>query len=83
MYGITFEVSVIVSSVRPWNAWSKQTIASRPVAMRAILTAFSTASAPEFCSSAFFANAPGCSSQMRRQTSMYGSYIETEKHWWR
>jgi hypothetical protein len=41
--------------VRPWKALSKTTTAGRPVASRAILTAFSTASAPEltridFCS---------------------------------
>ena len=35
-----------MSSVRPWNALSKTTTAGRPVAARAILTAFSTASAP-------------------------------------
>ena len=55
MYGFTFAVIVIVSRVRPWNALSKTTTAGRPVAERAILTAFSTASAPElrrsdFCS---------------------------------
>ncbi len=37
---------VIVSSVRPWKALSKTTTAGRPVAVRAILTAFSIASAP-------------------------------------
>ena len=41
------QVSVIVISVRPWKPRSKLTIAGRPVAARAILTAFSTASAPE------------------------------------
>ncbi len=43
----------IVSSVRPWNARSKTTTALRPVAARATLTAFSTASAPELTSSDF------------------------------
>jgi len=36
----------MVMKVRPWNAPEKQTTALRPVATRAILTAFSTASAP-------------------------------------
>ena len=31
LYGITFAVSDIASSVRPWNAWSNVTIAVRPV----------------------------------------------------
>ena len=48
MYGITLPVSVIPISVRPWKPWSKATTALRPVAYRAILTTFSTASAPEF-----------------------------------
>ena len=34
--------------MRPWKALSKTTTAGRPVATRAILTAFSTASAPVF-----------------------------------
>ena len=45
---------VIASSVRPWKALSKTITAGRPVATRAILTAFSTASAPEFSSSDFW-----------------------------
>ncbi len=84
MYGFTFAVIVIVSSVRPWNALSKTTTAGRPVAERAILTAFSFASAPEltridFCCSP----AHGDSSARRRQTSTYGSYTPTMKHWCR
>ena len=43
------------SSVRPWNAWSNATTAERPVALRAIFTAFSTASAPEFANIVFAA----------------------------
>jgi hypothetical protein len=39
-------VIVIVISVRPWNAFSKTTTPGLPVAVRATLTAFSTASAP-------------------------------------
>ena len=53
MYGTTFAVIAIVRLVRPWNAWSKTITAGRPVAVRAILTAFSTASAPEFRSRDF------------------------------
>ena len=48
MYGTTFDVIVIAGSVRPWKALSKTITAGRPVATRAILTAFSTASAPRF-----------------------------------
>src|SRR6476619_3797488 len=74
LYGFTFAVIVIVSSVRPWKALSKTTTAGRPVAQRAILTAFSTASAPEltridFCSSP----AQGESSASRLHTATYGS----------
>ena len=42
-----------MSSVRPWNAPSKQMTACRPVAAFANLTAFSTASAPELNSATF------------------------------
>ena len=77
-------VSDIVSSVRPWNARSNATTAGRPVAARAILTAFSTASAPEFTSTLLYAEpGPGYSSASRRQTSTYGSYMPTMKHWCR
>ncbi len=50
---------LMVSSVRPWKAWSKTTTASRPVAARAIFTAFSSASAPLLTSIVFFAKRPG------------------------
>ena len=40
------DVSVSASSVRPWKPGSNAITAPRPVARRAILTAFSTASAP-------------------------------------
>ena len=36
--------------MRPWKPWPKTTTPGRPVAARAILTAFSTASAPELTS---------------------------------
>ena len=67
---MTFAVSDIASSVRPWNAWSKQTTAWRPVACRAILTAFSTASAPEFANNVFFGPSPGASAFSRSASSM-------------
>ena len=62
MYGRTLLVIVIVRSVRPWKALSKTTTAGRPVAARAILTAFSIASAPELTSSDFC-----CSPRARRE----------------
>src|SRR5918999_2739619 len=84
LYGLTLLVIVIASSVRPWNAYSKTTTAGRPVAARAILTAFSTASAPELTSAERCSPAPhGESSARRRQTSTYGSYVPTIAHWWR
>src|SRR5207248_10497918 len=83
LYGTTFEVSAIVRFVRPWNAWSKAITAGRPVATRAIFTAFSTASAPELTSSDLASAVPGHVSASSRQTSTYGSYIPTMKHWWR
>ena len=46
MYGCSLDVSVIASSVRPWNAPSKPITAWRFVYERANLTAFSIASAP-------------------------------------
>jgi len=74
LYGFTLLVIVIASSVRPWNALSNATTAGRPVAQRAIFTAFSTASAPEFtrierCSPPLH----GESYASLRQTSTYGS----------
>ena len=45
-----FAVIAMVRLVRPWYPWSNTTTASRPVCARAIFTAFSTASAPEFSS---------------------------------
>ena len=45
---MTLAVIVMASSVLPWNAWSNTTTPDRPVKYREILTAFSTASAPEF-----------------------------------
>ncbi len=59
----------IVSSERPWNAWSNTTTADRPVWARAILTAFSTASAPVVNSAVRLACSPGVSSLSACATS--------------
>ena len=67
---MTFAVSVMAISVRPWNAWSNATIALRPVALRAIFTAFSTASAPEFANIVFFGPSSGVSAFSRSASSM-------------
>ena len=64
-----FAVIAIVRLVRPWYAWSKTPTASRPVATRAIFTAFSTASAPELNSALFLAWSPGVSSARASHTS--------------
>ena len=62
---------VIVRSVRPWNAFSKTITAGRPVAARAILTAFSIASAPELTRIERCSLVPhGESSARRRHTSI-------------
>ncbi len=47
--------------VRPWKPPPKAMTAERPVAMRAILTAFSTASAPVVTKMVFFGKLPGTS----------------------
>jgi hypothetical protein len=52
-------VSAIVRFVRPWYAWSNTTTAGRPVACRAIFTAFSTASDPVLNSADRFSWSPG------------------------
>ncbi len=69
LYGITLAVMAIVRFVRPWYPWSKTTTASRPVAWRAILTAFSTASAPELSSTLRLSWSPGVSRASASQTS--------------
>ena len=47
--------------VRPWKPPEKAMTAARPVAARAILTAFSTASAPVDISTVLFGPLPGAS----------------------
>ena len=66
--------------MRPWNAWSKATIALRPVALRAIFTAFSTASAPELANIVLAGPSIGTSALSRSASSMYGSFAVTWKH---
>ena len=61
-------------SVRPWNAPSKAITAGRPVAWRAILTAFSTASAPELKNAALFGPEIGLRAVIRSASSTYDSY---------
>ena len=67
-------VIAIVRLVRPWYAWSSTSTASRPVARRAIFTAFSTASAPEFTSTERFSWSPGVSRASASHTATYSSY---------
>ena len=71
LYGCTFDVIVIASIVRPWNAASNAITACRPVARRAILTAFSTASAPELKKAARVGPENGASSPSRSASSTY------------
>lgn len=77
-----FAVNAMVRLVRPWYAWSKTTTAGRPVAWRAILTAFSTASAPELNNAERFSKPPGVSSLSCSQTATYDSYGATMKQVW-
>jgi len=62
-------VSDIARRVRPWKAWSNVTTAGRPVACRAILIAFSTASAPEFANIVRFSKSPGARAFSRSASS--------------
>ncbi len=56
--------------VRPWKAPPKATTAERPVAMRAILTAFSQASAPVVTNTVFFGKSPGTAAFRRSARRM-------------
>jgi hypothetical protein len=79
LYGIILPVSVMVSSVRPWKPPLKEMTADRPVAVRAIFTAFSMASAPVVNSTLFAAPLNGAISLSRSASSIYGSYAMTWK----
>ena len=63
----------MVRRVRPWKPSSKASTAGRPVAARAILTAFSIASAPEFRNSVFLGKSPGTSAFSRSARRTYDS----------
>ena len=67
---MTFAVSDMPINVLPWNAWSNATTAERPVAFRAILTAFSTASAPELANIVFTGPSIGTRAFSRSASSM-------------
>jgi len=59
LYGTTLPVSDMPMNVRPWNAPVSAITPGRPVCARAILMAFSTASAPVVKNAVFLACAPG------------------------
>jgi hypothetical protein len=61
---------------------SSTTTACRPVAARAIFTAFSTASEPELNRTVVFGCSPGVIALSRSQTATYGSYGATMKQVW-
>jgi hypothetical protein len=63
-------VSVIASSVRPWNAPSKAITAGRFVYSLANLTAFSTASVPALKNAALAGPRNGARSTSRSASSM-------------
>ena len=67
---MTLPVNPSVSSVRPWNPPEKAITAERLVWMRAIFTAFSTASAPEFKNSVFLGKSPGAAALSRSAKRM-------------
>ncbi len=67
----------MVRFVRPWKLLVKHTIPGRPVAQRAILTAFSTASAPELTKKLRLGESPGAFSFSFAASSMYDSQAKT------
>ncbi len=69
MYGCTLEVNETAISVRPWKAPLKAITPLRPVARRAILTAFSTASAPELKKAALAGPENGATASSRSAAS--------------
>ena len=66
-------VSAVVSSVRPWKPPVNAITPERPVAARAILTAFSTASAPVVNSTVLAGPSMGASAFSRSAKATYGS----------
>ncbi len=75
-------VSDIARRVRPWKASSKQMMPLLRVKLRATLTAFSTASAPELAKKVFLANDPGVIRFMVSASRTYGSFMVTWKQEW-
>lgn len=59
LYGLALLVRLMHRRVRPWNPPSKEIMAFLFVYALAILTAFSTASAPELKKAHFFGVGPG------------------------
>jgi hypothetical protein len=82
LYGISLAVIAMASRLRPWKACSNTTTSLRPVATRAIFTAFSTASAPVENSAVRLGWVPGVSRLRRSATSTYPSYPVTRKQVW-
>src|SRR4030042_6465196 len=66
-------------AVLPWKAFSKQRIPGRLVKYLAILTAFSTASAPLLTNMVFMGDLEETSSFSSLAKAIYGSYIWTIK----
>src|SRR3989304_2353434 len=77
-YGRWRPVRLRPRSVRPWNEVRKETSHARPVAARAIFTAFSIASDPLF-RKIDFDRPRGAIFAIAFARSMYGSYNATMK----
>ena len=69
MYGCVFEVIVMESIVRPWNAPSNAITAGRFVYERANLIEFSTASVPALKNAAFAGHVNGATAIRRSARS--------------
>ncbi len=69
MYGCVFEVIVIESIVRPWNAPSNAITAGRFVYERANLIEFSTASVPALKNATFAGDVNGATAIRRSARS--------------
>ena len=77
LYGFTLLVIVIVINVRPWKPLENAIIPGLFVYLRAIFTAFSTASAPLFKNRTCLSKLPGANAASFSANSIYGSYIMT------
>ena len=74
LYGTTLPVSDMPMNVRPWKAPVSAITPGRPVCARAILMAFSTASAPVVKNAVFLACVPGVIVFRRSANSTYEPY---------